>query len=150
MGNPSQKKSDYEANIKQNNVIKIALRKLFGLLSQIVLSNELRIRLIKAMGTKIGKDVFIGKYCIVDDTFPEFIKIEDRANISFAVTIIAHDASKDKVAKVIIKKGAYIGSRAVILPGVIIGEEAIVGAGAVVTSDVPSKAKVVGVPARVI
>lgn len=150
MGNISQSKSIYEANASTKSLFKIALRKLFGLLSQIALSNELRIRLIKAMGTKIGKNVFIGKFCIVDDTFPEFIEIEDRANISFAVAIIAHDASKDQIAKVIIKKGAYIGSRAVILPGVIVGEDSIVGAGAVVTSDVPSRAKVVGVPARVI
>ena len=150
MGNAPQNKSDYEANKKRSNIFKIALCKLFGLLSQIALGNGFRIRLIKAMGAKIGKNVFIGKCCIVDDTFPELIKIEDGANISFAVTIIAHDSSKNVVAKVVIKKKAFIGSRAVILPGVIIGEKAIVGAGAIVTSDVPAKSKVAGIHARVI
>jgi acetyltransferase-like isoleucine patch superfamily enzyme len=36
-----------------------------------------------------------------------------------------------------IKRGARIGSNAVLLPGVIIGEEAVVGAGSVVTQEVP-------------
>jgi UDP-2-acetamido-3-amino-2,3-dideoxy-glucuronate N-acetyltransferase len=36
----------------------------------------------------------------------------------------------------------------VLLPGVEVGEEALVGAGAVVTADVPSRAVVMGVPAR--
>lgn len=48
------------------------------------------------------------------------------------------------------KHGASIGSNATILPGVTIGEKAIVGAGAVVISDVPDYAIVVGVPARVV
>jgi acetyltransferase-like isoleucine patch superfamily enzyme len=42
----------------------------------------------------------------------------------------------------------WIGMGAIILPGVSIGEGAIVAAGAVVTSDVPAKAVVSGVPAR--
>lgn len=45
---------------------------------------------------------------------------------------------------------ADIGSGALLLPGVTVGRGAIVGAGAVVTCDVPSFAKVAGVPARVI
>ena len=100
------------------------------------------------MGIVVGKDVFIGKYCLIDDTFPELITIEDGVNISFGVTIVAHDASKGKVAEVIIKKDAYLGTRSVILPGVIIGEKAVIGAGAVVTRDVQPETKVAGVPAR--
>lgn len=44
----------------------------------------------------------------------------------------------------------WIGSNAIILPGVTIGAGAIVAAGAVVNKDVPDKAVVAGVPARVI
>lgn len=47
-----------------------------------------------------------------------------------------------------VKRGASIGSGAVILCGVTIGERALVGAGAVVTKDVPPHAVVAGVPAR--
>jgi acetyltransferase-like isoleucine patch superfamily enzyme len=38
----------------------------------------------------------------------------------------------------------------VLLPGVEVGEEAFVGAGAVVTKDVPPRALVMGVPARMV
>ena len=52
------------------------------------------------------------------------------------------------VAPTRVKRGASIGSGAVILCGVTIGEEAMIGAGAVVTRDVPAHAIVVGVPGR--
>lgn len=55
-----------------------------------------------------------------------------------------------KAAEIHIKKNAWLGARAIILPGVTIGENAIVGSGAVVTKDVPDNAVVVGSPARVI
>lgn len=45
---------------------------------------------------------------------------------------------------------ASLGTNSTILGGVVIGAHALVGAGAVVTSDVPEYAVVVGVPARVI
>jgi acetyltransferase-like isoleucine patch superfamily enzyme len=49
-----------------------------------------------------------------------------------------------------LRRACRIGGRAVLLPGVEVGEEAFVGAGAVVTRDVPPRAIVVGVPARVV
>jgi acetyltransferase-like isoleucine patch superfamily enzyme len=49
----------------------------------------------------------------------------------------------------VVRKGASIGANATILPGVVIGRGAMVGAGAVVTSDVPDFAIVIGNPARV-
>jgi acetyltransferase-like isoleucine patch superfamily enzyme len=49
-----------------------------------------------------------------------------------------------------IRRGARIGSGAVLLPRIEIGEEAFVGAGAVVTKDVPPRVVVVGNPARVL
>ena len=48
------------------------------------------------------------------------------------------------------RRACRIGSGAVIVPGVEIGEEAFVAAGAVVTRDVPARAVVMGVPARVV
>jgi acetyltransferase-like isoleucine patch superfamily enzyme len=49
-----------------------------------------------------------------------------------------------------IRRGARVGSAAVLCPGIEIGEEAFVGAGAVVTKDVPPRTVVVGNPARVL
>jgi len=50
----------------------------------------------------------------------------------------------------VFKRGASVGSGAVIMCGVAIGEKALVGAGAVVTRDVPDHGIVVGVPSRMV
>ena len=46
-----------------------------------------------------------------------------------------------------IKKNAFVGNDAYILPNVTVGENEIVGARSVVTKDVPDNAVVAGVPA---
>ncbi|HUB37169.1 MAG TPA: acyltransferase [Solirubrobacteraceae bacterium] len=50
----------------------------------------------------------------------------------------------------ILRRACRIGGGAVLTPGVEVGEEAYVAAGAVVTKDVPARAVVMGVPARVV
>jgi len=50
----------------------------------------------------------------------------------------------------LVRRGASIGSGAVLLCGITIGENALVGAGSVVTKDVPAGATVAGNPARII
>lgn len=49
-----------------------------------------------------------------------------------------------------VKRGAWVGAAAIILPGVIIGENAIVAAGAIVTKDVEPQTIVGGNPAKLI
>ena len=50
--------------------------------------------------------------------------------------------------KTLIKYGASIGANATVVCGHTVGEWALIGAGAVVTSDVPAHALMLGVPAR--
>jgi acetyltransferase-like isoleucine patch superfamily enzyme len=54
------------------------------------------------------------------------------------------------MAPTLVRRGASLGSGAVIMGGITIGERAMIGAGAVVTRDVGPGEVVAGVPARVL
>jgi UDP-2-acetamido-3-amino-2,3-dideoxy-glucuronate N-acetyltransferase len=56
----------------------------------------------------------------------------------------------DELRPPVLRRGCKVGGGAVLTPGVEIGEYAFVAAGAVVTRDVPPRAVVMGVPARVV
>ena len=103
----------------------------------------------------IGKNVFINFDC----TFLALggITIEDDVLIGPKVSLITEshpldpEQRKGLIGKPIhIKKNAWIGANATILPGVTIGENAIVAAGAVVSKDVPDNTIVGGIPAKFI
>ncbi len=121
-------------------------------------------------GTRIGafveiqKNASVGKFCkISTHTFIcEGVTIEDEVFIGHNVMFINDrypratadgglQAEEDwEVIPTLVKRGASIGSGAVIMCGIIIGENALVGAGAVVTRDVPDQVIVVGVPAKAV
>lgn len=105
--------------------------------------------------TRIGKNVFINFDCVFLDLGG--ITIEDDVFIAPKVSLLSegHPTSiKDRhslIPKAIhIKKNAWIGAGATILPGVTIGENAVVAAGAVVSKDVAPNTIVGGVPAKFI
>lgn len=105
--------------------------------------------------TTIGKNVFINMGCTFMDRGG--ITIEDNVLIAPKVNLITENHPEEPehrryvYAKPIhIKKGAWIGASATILPGVTIGENAIVSAGAVVTKDVEADTIVGGTPAKFI
>ena len=100
----------------------------------------------------IGRNVFINSNLLAMSRGG--ITIEDDVMIAANVSLISnnHDPYERQVLlckPVLIKKGAWIGAGATILPGVTIGKYAIVGAASVVTHDVPDHAVVVGNPAKV-
>ena len=105
--------------------------------------------------TKIGKNVFINFDCIFLDLGG--IIIEDNVLIAPKVSLLSegHDISPQNrqalvPAPVHIKRNAWIGANATILPGVTVGENAVVAAGAVVNKDVPDNTIVGGIPAKII
>jgi acetyltransferase-like isoleucine patch superfamily enzyme len=101
----------------------------------------------------IGKNVFINFNC----TFLTLggVVIEDNVLIGPGVQILSeghpvapHERQSLVPATIHIRKNAWIGAGAIILPGVTIGENAVVAAGAVVSKDVPANTVVGGIPAK--
>jgi acetyltransferase-like isoleucine patch superfamily enzyme len=112
---------------------------------------------------EIQKNAEIGKNCkISSHTFIcEGVQIEDNVFVGHGVMFTndkfpratnpdgSPQTDEDwEVVPTFVKKGASIGSGAVVVAGVTIGENSIVGAGAVVTRDVPPDTIVAGVPAK--
>src|SRR5918997_3599603 len=60
----------------------------------------------------------------------------------------SHISRKNEYRPTLVRRGATIGANATIICGVSLGEYAFIGAGAVVTSDVPAYALMIGVPAK--
>jgi acetyltransferase-like isoleucine patch superfamily enzyme len=80
----------------------------------------------------IGDDCLIGDLAAIFDT--DFHPIEPSRPV--------------RIAPVRLGMNVWVGRSATILPGVTIGNHAVVAAGSIVTSDVPAKTLVGGVPAR--
>lgn len=90
---------------------------------------------------RIENNVAIGSGCIITDTDSHPIGYEDRIN---------NNNWKTRTAPVIIKEGAFIGARCLIMKGVSIGRHSVIGAGSVVTKSIPDDCIACGNPAKVI
>jgi UDP-2-acetamido-3-amino-2,3-dideoxy-glucuronate N-acetyltransferase len=119
-------------------------------------------------GARIGRDcsfgqnVFVGNDVVVGNN----VKVQNNVSIYDAVTLeddvfcgpsmvftnVFNPRSavsrRSEYRRTRVAKGASIGANATIICGHDIGEYAFIGAGAVVTSDVPPHALMMGVPAR--
>ncbi|MDR0612130.1 MAG: sugar O-acetyltransferase [Dysgonamonadaceae bacterium] len=105
--------------------------------------------------TRFGKNVFVNFGCSFMDRGG--ITIEDNALIGPNVKLITENHALEPELRryvygkpVVIKKKAWLGAGAIVLPGVTVGENSVVAAGAVVSKDVPDNVIVGGVPAKVI
>ena len=91
------------------------------------------------LSTVIEDGVFVGPHvCFTNDKYPRAINSDGTLK----------RADDWQVSETLIKYGAALGARSVILPGITVGEWAMTAAGAVVTRDVPAYGLVVGHPAR--
>jgi acetyltransferase-like isoleucine patch superfamily enzyme len=92
-------------------------------------------------GVTLEDDVFIGHNVVfTNDRYPRATNEGGQLQTE----------SDWKCIPTLVKRGASIGSGAVLLCGITVGENAMIGAGSVVTKDVPPDAIVAGNPARII
>jgi UDP-2-acetamido-3-amino-2,3-dideoxy-glucuronate N-acetyltransferase len=100
---------------------------------------------------RIGAEVRIQTNCYIttntiveDDVFvgPGVVTTNDDT--------MARHSDDFKLSGPLLRRACRVGGGVVLTPGVEIGEEAFVASGAVVTRDVPERAVVMGVPARVV
>lgn len=104
---------------------------------------------------KIGKHVFINHACSFLDmggiTLEDHVLIGPRVNLVTENHPLEPGSRRGMLCKpILIKRNAWIGAGATILPGVTVGENAVVAAGAVVSKNVADNTVVGGIPAKVL
>ena len=120
---------------------------------------------ILGKGAYIGEHVSLGANCKVqnyscvypgatleDGVFvgPEVVFTNDKYPRAINPDGTLKTETDWEIGKTLVRFGAAIGSRAVIVTGITIGRWALVAAGAVVTKDVPDHGLVAGTPAKLV
>lgn len=122
-------------------------------------SPYVKIRVQNGGYVKIGTNCSIHSFSVIYGDGG--VTIGDRCRIATHVVIVPNnhnfsDPTKDIYDQGITRKpiaignDVWIGAGAIILAGVKVGDHSVIAAGAVVTEDVPERAVVGGVPARII
>lgn len=104
---------------------------------------------------RLGRGVVLCPGAIVsaDLTLGDFVMLNLYATVGHDASVGAWStlsAHCDVTGRVQVADRVFMGSRATIIPGKSVGSRATLGAGAVVISDVPAGATVVGNPARIL
>lgn len=149
----------YGAESRQINSFSYALKRLRNylllLMSMTAPFNSWRVCFNKWKGVNIGNHVYIGMFVFLDNAYPEYIYIEEKVAVNAGSMIVTHlnpyvhfeKVLQASVNPVVIREGAFVAVKSVILPGVTIGEYAMVTAGSVVSKDVEPYTIVRGNPA---
>lgn len=114
-------------------------------------SGRLKNWLLRQIGMKIGRKVFIASTVELDIQFPELITIDDGAILGMHSHIATHEVTHThiRLGKVQIGRNVLIGGQATVRSGVRVGENSVVAMRAFVTNDVPDNTMVTGMPERV-
>ncbi len=94
---------------------------------------------------KVQTSVYLTAFTLVEDD----VFVGPGATTTNDNTMNRHNA-QTPLRGATLRRACRVGGGTVLTPGVEIGEEAFVAAGAVVTKDVPARAVVIGVPARMV
>jgi acetyltransferase-like isoleucine patch superfamily enzyme len=108
-------------------------------------------------GSVVDNDVAVGMRTRVQTNvyLSAFTTLEDDVFVGPGTTTtnsddMARHGPETQLCGALLRRACRVGGGVVLAPGVEVGEEAFVAAGAVVTRDVPERAVVMGVPARVV
>lgn len=93
---------------------------------------------------KLHKNTDIGAFSYINAKYG--VEIQENVQIGSHVSIYSESTIDGKKGKVLIKKGALIGTHSVIMPNVTIGENTVIGAFSFVNQDVPEGALATGIP----
>lgn len=117
------------------------------------------ISLLHPMQIDFGRRIHIAPNVLINHSFTAMsiggITIGEGTFIGPNVTIVTDNHRLDDITILSchpthIGRGVWIGAGACVMPHVTVGDESVIAGGAVVTKDVPLRAVVAGVPARVI
>ncbi len=131
---------------REETPVRGIINRLLQLLARILPGGAtMRVRLHRARGVHIGKEVFISEDVMLETGAPELITIEDRVSIGIRTLVIGHFRELNDGVR--IESDVFIGPGVIILPNVVIGRGSVVAAGSVVTRSVPPMTMVQGNPA---
>lgn len=124
-----------KANIRESNLIgdRVSIGTLSVVEHHVTIGN----------GARIHTQVFVPEYTVLEDDCwigPNVVLTNARYPAS--------PGAKDRLAGVVVRRGAILGANVTVLPGVAVGARALVGAGAVLTRDAEPGGVYVGNPAR--
>lgn len=135
--------------LKHRNPFCVVFNTLICCFSIICPFPEIKNTLLRLIGMKIGKNVFIAMGVALDIFYPELIEIGENTIIGYGCVITAHELlpGQLRIGKIKIGRDCMIGTRSVVLPGVSIGAGSIVSAMSLINKDIPCKKVYGGVPA---